>query len=242
MSRPVPPPCGTAAALLAAALGLAACGTAGGGSGGAPTAAPTPDGGSAAPRLVQPGSPGEPTRTVTTDEASFDAPRHTAADVAFMQGMIVHHAQALTMSALVPDRTGSADIALLAERIAISQRDEIRLMQGWLRERDESAPAVATGAVAGSEEAHDHELMPGMLTDEQMARLVDAEGDAFDRLFLASMIMHHEGAIVMVENLFRTPGAAQEEEVFTFASHVDADQRSEIARMSRMLSAMRGGG
>jgi uncharacterized protein (DUF305 family) len=158
---------------------------------------------------------------------------HTQADVEFMQGMIPHHAQALDMAALVEERTESQDIRLLAKRIEISQRDEIALMERWLEERGEDVPG---------EHAHhmmeDH-LMPGMLSEADMAELAGAQGSEFDRLFLEHMIRHHEGAIVMVNTLFVSPGAGQETDMFTFASHIDADQQIEIRRMQAMLDAGR---
>ena len=187
-----------------------------------------------APRIVRPGAPGEEARIVGLEELSAPTSLpHTEADVLFMQGMIPHHAQALDMTALVEERTESEDIRLLARRIEISQRDEIALMGTWLEQRGEEVPG---------EHAHhmmeDH-LMPGMLTAEDMAALAAARGPEFDRLFLEFMIMHHEGAIFMVRELFSNPGAGQETGIFTFASHVDADQQIEIRRMSRMLTAGR---
>lgn len=151
-----------------------------------------------------------------------------------MQGMIAHHRQALAMTDLVPQRSGSEGIHLLAERIEISQRDEIALMSRWLEERGEDVPAV---------ERHDHpgrhmDLMPGMLTAAEIDGLAGATGAAFDRLFLELMIRHHQGALTMVGQLFATPGAGQEVETFRFASEVDSGQRSEIRRMQAMLDAM----
>ncbi|HYL29488.1 MAG TPA: DUF305 domain-containing protein, partial [Gemmatimonadales bacterium] len=163
------------------------------------------------------------------------APRYTPADVEFMQGMIAHHAQALEMVALVPDRTTTESIRVLAQRIDISQRDEIRLMRSWLTERSQAAPdpAAAPGRHAGG--GHDM-LMPGMLTADQMARLAAAKGAEFDRLFLQLMIQHHQGALAMVKTLFGTQGAAQETPTFRYASGVDADQRFEIERMQKLLA------
>jgi uncharacterized protein (DUF305 family) len=161
---------------------------------------------------------------------------YVQADVDFMQGMIPHHAQALQMTALVPDRTRDPGIVALALRMEISQRDEIALMSRWLRDRDEDVPSSARahhmehgGGMTGMP------MMPGMLTPEQMANLEAAAGPEFDRLFLEYMIQHHEGAIVMVDALFSTDGAGQESDIFQFASHVDADQRAEIGRMRSML-------
>jgi uncharacterized protein (DUF305 family) len=185
-------------------------------------------------RIVRPGAPGERGRKLQISEFPSSASRpHTTADVEFMQGMIPHHAQALDMAALAEERTESLDIHLLAKRIAISQRDEIALMGRWLEERGEEVPG---------EHAHHrmgHHLMPGMLTPENMAELAAGRGAEFDRLFLEHMIRHHEGAIIMVEALFANPGAGQETDIFTFASHVEADQEIEIRRMRQMLAAGR---
>lgn len=149
-----------------------------------------------------------------------------------MQGMIGHHAQALEMTRLLASRTDREEMRLLARRIELSQADEIRMMQEWLQARGEEVP---------SEHAHHGQgapLMPGMLTPEEMGRLAAARGAEFDRLFLEFMIKHHDGAIVMVEALFATPGAGQESEIFAFASDVDADQRMEIDRMGAMLKEL----
>lgn len=182
------------------------------------------------PTLVQPGAPGEATRTITaTRAADTSAIRATASDVRFMQGMIAHHAQALEMTTLLASRTDRTDMRLLARRIELSQADEIGMMQRWLRRRGEVVPDV--------DAHHDHgrALMPGMLTPEEMSRLEAAKGQAFDRLFLESMIRHHDGALTMVNDLFATAGAGQDPEIYAFASDVDADQRIEIDRMSAML-------
>jgi len=161
--------------------------------------------------------------------------RHTEADVRFMQGMIAHHAQAVTMASLVPARSSRQDMRLLAERIDVSQRDEIAMMRRWLEKRHEQAPSLDSGP---AHDAAGHQmLMPGMLTEEQMAELAKVTGPEFDRLFLEGMIRHHEGALTMVAQLFATPGAGQEPELFGFASDVDADQRAEIRRMRAMLDA-----
>jgi uncharacterized protein (DUF305 family) len=152
---------------------------------------------------------------------------YTEEDVRFVQAMIPHHAQALTMTDLVPDRTGNETMHRLARRIEVSQKVEIAIMERWLERRGETVP-----------EGHHHgPLMPGMLTEEELARLAAATGDQFDRLFLEFMIRHHEGALVMVADLF-SAGGGQEAEIFQFASHVDADQRAEIARMREMLNIL----
>lgn len=200
------------------------------------------------PAPVQPGAPGEQSRVMEAGEAaSLTRPVHTPADVAFMRDMIHHHAQAVEMTALVPERASRADVHSLARRIEASQADEIALMTRWLEERGEAAPAME--AAHHHHAHHDHhphhghgdheaELMPGMLSAAQMARLAAASGEEFDRLFLEFMIFHHEGALVMVEDLLASEGAAQETEIFQFASHVDSDQRVEIDRMRRMLDSI----
>lgn len=146
-----------------------------------------------------------------------------------MQGMIGHHQQALEMTALLASRTASAGMRKLAQRIEVSQADEIRMMQTWLTSRGLPLPDEHAHHMNGGT------LMPGMLTAAEMERLAAATGVEFDRLFLASMIKHHEGAVMMVQELFSTPGAGQESEIFAFASDVDADQRMEIGRMRAML-------
>ncbi len=168
--------------------------------------------------------------------------RYTAADVAFMQGMIGHHAQALEMSALVAGRSTRPELALLAERISVSQRDEIAIMQTWLSERKQPVPATgghdmhAAHAMHGSAGAM-HQ-MPGMLSPAQMDSLTKATGPAFDRLFLQYMIQHHEGALFMVAELLRAPNAAREPMMFQFVSDVDTDQRAEIRRMQALLRTL----
>lgn len=187
-------------------------------------------------QAVRPGAPGEPTRAVTAGEtAKQDSPQYTEADVQFMQGMIPHHAQALEMTALVPTRSTNRDMHLLAQRIEVSQQDEIVWMQRWLQDRGETIPDL--DAHQHHHNAGHHALMPGMLTPEEMAQLAAATGEEFDRLFLQFMIRHHEGALVMVKDLFATPGAAQASEVYRFASDVEADQRAEIQRMRAVLEA-----
>lgn len=188
--------------------------------------------GEAGVRVVRPGSPGQETRVVQGEEAIGERLPHTEADVRFMQQMIPHHVQALVMSDLVPARTSRSELLMLAERIKISQLDEIALMQSWLEHRGESVPSLS------AEHMHHEEVMPGMLTDEQMERLASADGIEFDRLFVSAMIHHHEGALTMVAELFASPGAAQEEDIFQIASHVEEDQTIEIARMNRLLNEL----
>lgn len=178
-------------------------------------------------------------------EAQTGGP-YSAADVAFMQGMIAHHAQALVMTDMVPERTENRDIRTLARRVEATQETEILRMRRWLEARDEPVPEIAyeisgDDAMGPHAPAMDHAHMAGMLTAEELDRLAAASGEEFDRLFLESMISHHRGALVMVADLFATEGAGQEAEVFMFASDVDADQRGEIARMENLLNALERG-
>jgi uncharacterized protein (DUF305 family) len=208
-------PCRFAVALVAVLAG-AACRSAGG-------AAGTP--------IVQPGAPGEANRVLTPEAATdLSKVQATPADVKFMQGMIGHHAQAIEMTALIASRTSREEMKLLGQRIAVSQADEMDMMRSWLRARGQEIP---------SEHAHHtHEgMMPGMLTPEQMAELTAATGEAFDKLFLRYMIQHHEGALSMVDDLFKSPGAGQEGDINAFAADVDSDQRMEIDRMRALLGS-----
>ena len=223
------------------------------------------------PRVVQPGAPGEPTRAFDAqDLTEIEGMAFTEADVAFMQGMIHHHAQALEMTALIDARTRNRTIQQMGLRMQISQGDEIGLMSRWLQDRDQDVPdwrnmptlpaqqdgmdhggidhgAMDHGAMdhgRSSDGTMDHSAMghdmsmPGMLTPDQMRQLVEARDVEFDRLFLQLMIQHHEGAIVMVRELFSAPGAGQESQVFQFASEVDADQTIEIRRMRQVLATL----
>lgn len=180
--------------------------------------------------VVQLGAPGEPNRTLSPEEAAgLGVPEHVEADVTFMRNMIDHHSQALVMTGYVDDRTDDRDIRLIAERMRISQEDEIDQMAQWLQDR---AQPLREDGHDGHGDVHE---MPGMLTEEQLARLEAAEGDAFDRLFLEYMIQHHQGALQMVEELFSS-GGGQEPGVGQFAAHVEGDQGIEIARMQEMLA------
>ena len=151
-----------------------------------------------------------------------------------MQGMIAHHAQALDMAGLVPSRSSHPGVKLLAERIDVSQRGEIDLMRRWLRKRGQAVPAPDANAHAVTGHG---ELMPGMLTHEQLLQLAAARGTAFDRLFLQQMIRHHEGALQMVSQLLAT-NRNLDAETFRFVSDVDADQRAEIQRMQSLLRSL----
>jgi len=197
------------------------------------TAAPVTGAGDPRPPIVQPGAPGEPSRVIgATQAADLSHVQHTEADVKFMQGMIGHHQQAVEMVALIPTHSIREDMRLLGHRIDLSQADEIKMMTRWLEVRGQEIP--------GEHAMHMHgaTLMPGMLMPEEMERLAAAKGSEFDRLFLEGMMKHHGGAITMVNELFATPGAGQEVEIFSFASDVDADQRMEIDRMGAMLNAI----
>jgi uncharacterized protein (DUF305 family) len=157
-----------------------------------------------------------------------------------MSGMISHHAQAIVMSKLAPTHGASETIRTLAGRIINAQQDEINLMQQWLRERNFPVPEASPTGMKMVMNGVEHEmLMPGMLTPEQMKQLDAARGPEFDELFLTLMIQHHRGAVGMVEKLFSTPGAGQNEIVFKFASDVNVDQTTEIARMEKTLFMLR---
>jgi len=164
-------------------------------------------------------------------------PPYTAADVHFMSGMILHHAQAVLMAGWAPTHGASQSMRALCERIVVGQRDEIALMQRWLGERHEAVPEADAShtMMPGMDPSM---MMPGMLTPEQLAELDHARGTEFDRLFLRFMIQHHQGAITMVNQLFGSQGAGEEEGVFRLASNIYADQVTEIGRMQRMLAVL----
>jgi len=165
---------------------------------------------------------------------------YSDADVDFMSGMIPHHAQAVVMAGWAPSHGARKDVAVLCERIVVGQRDEIAMMQNWLRDRGQEVPDATSTRHKMKMNGMEHDmLMPGMMTDEQMAALDKARGPEFDRLFLEGMIKHHQGAIDMVNVLFKSYGAAQDELVFKFASDVYADQSIEIDRMNEMLESSR---
>lgn len=168
--------------------------------------------------------------------ARADSTRYpwTKADADFMAGMIRHHAQAIEMASLAPSRTDNRTLLTLAARIINAQRDEIALMERWLRDRLQPVPEWSDAAGH-----HQHQIqMPGMLTPAQMDSLGRAAETKFDQLFLRYMIQHHQGAVVMVADLFAADGAAQDQTVFRFASDVQVDQRTEIGRMQRLLAAI----
>jgi uncharacterized protein (DUF305 family) len=186
-----------------------------------------------------------PAATAGTAPTKFNPGRypHTAADVHFMSGMIPHHAQAVLIAGWAPSHGARQDVRLLCERIVVGQRDEIGLMQNWLRDAGEPVPEATATHLRMTMNGMQHDmLMPGMLNEEELAALDRARGSDFDRLFLQAMIKHHMGAITMVDELFNSRGAGQDEIVFRFASDVYADQTTEVERMQKMLAATPGGG
>lgn len=187
------------------------------------------------PVVVQPGAPGQPTKTLPPSTRATLPPR-SPKDTEFMQGMIMHHAQAVEMTALIESRTENKEIRLLGARISQSQSDEIKFMKRWLEIRGEpvSPPMPEMRSMDHSSHQH-HSLMPGMLTPKQMDALKKAKGAEFDRLFLTGMIQHHNGALIMVKDLFDTAGAGQDAELFNFATDVDGSQRAEIKIMQTLL-------
>jgi uncharacterized protein (DUF305 family) len=212
----------TTAALVVLVVGLAGC-----------TSEAEPE--EAAAPVVQLGAPGQPGTTLSPEEVeAVDEPAHTDADVAFVQGMIPHHQQALEMTALVDARAADPDLATMAERIEVTQVAEIDQLEGWLTRRGESVSGMHAGRSDGEHG------MPGMLTPQEMARLERASGPRFDRLFLLGMIRHHEGAVVMVESLLTEGRGGQESEVFQLASAIGTDQQVEIAAMRRKLAELVG--
>jgi uncharacterized protein (DUF305 family) len=177
--------------------------------------------------IVQPGAPGQSSKILSPETAVIPLRTPAVADVNFMQGMIMHHSQAVEMTELLRSRSRNKDLQALGKRISISQADEMKYMKQWLEDR---------GQPASMEHGHDSmPLMPGMLTPRQMKVLEQATGPAFDRLFLTGMIQHHTGALVMVQDLFDTPGAGQDAVLFDFATDVDNTQRAEIDIMRGML-------
>ena len=153
-----------------------------------------------------------------------------------MQGMIMHHAQAVEMTALMNSRTDNKNLLLLGARISHSQSEEIKFMKRWLEARGEPTEMpVQKMDMPGMDMSGHQMLMPGMLTPKQMEALRNAKGKDFDRLFLTGMIQHHGGALTMVRDLFDTAGAGQDAELFNFATDVDSGQRAEIRIMENML-------
>jgi len=194
-----------------------------------------------APPAATPATANQQGEAAAIARAKADSLRYpyTAADVHFMQGMIAHHAQAITMAGWAPSHGASSSVRTLAARITNAQQDEIVTMQSWLSDRHQMVPAATAAPMKMTMNGKEQEmLMPGMLTDAQMHQLDQAKGEEFDREFLTFMIQHHKGAVSMVQDLFDTYGAAQDELTFKYASDVNVDQTTEIARMERMLFAL----
>jgi uncharacterized protein (DUF305 family) len=188
----------------------------------------------AAPVVVQPGAPGQPSRKLPPSTRPTLPPR-SQADVEFMQGMIMHHSQAVEMTALIPSHTENKDLRLLGARISSSQSSEIKFMQRWLAARGESTSMAMPGMPDMDMSGRPMPLMPGMLTPQQMEALRQAKGAEFDHLFLAGMIQHHQGALTMVDDLYKTAGSGQTADLFDFTTDVDSGQRAEIKIMQSML-------
>ena len=193
------------------------------------------------PVIVQPGAPGQPTKILPSNTTAKLPPR-SAKDVEFMQGMIMHHAQAVEMTAMIESRTQNKGIRLIGAKISQSQADEINFMKRWLERRGEkttmqmkSKSNMEMSDMDDHSHHNNHSLMPGMLTAKQMEELKNSKGAEFDRLFLKGMIQHHEGALVMVKDLFESAGAGQDAEIFNFSSDIDTGQRGEIKIMQTML-------
>ncbi len=187
--------------------------------------------------MVQPGAPGTPSRRLPPSTPAV-VPQRSQADIEFMQGMIMHHSQAVEMTALISSRTENKEIRALGARISLSQSDEMKFMKRWLVSRNEPVSMSMPG-MPEMDKSGSSMRMPGMLTPEQMNALQQARGAEFDREFLTGMIQHHKGALVMVKDLFDTPGAGQDAELFDFATDADNTQRAEIRIMENMLKEKR---
>jgi uncharacterized protein (DUF305 family) len=184
--------------------------------------------------VVQPGAPGMPSKRLPNSTTGQTPPR-SQADVDFMQGMIMHHAQAVEMTALIASHTENPGVRALGARISLSQSEEMKFMKRWLVARGESTSMAMRGMPEMDKSGNAMHAMPGMLTLEQMSALRAARGAEFDRLFLIGMIQHHGGALTMVNDLFDTAGAGQDADLFDFATDADNTQRAEIRIMQDML-------
>jgi uncharacterized protein (DUF305 family) len=184
--------------------------------------------------VVQPGAPGTPSRTLPASTTGV-VPPDSHADIEFMQGMIMHHAQAVEMTALIQSHTQNPEIRNLGARISLSQSDEMKFMKRWLTARGQPESMAMPGMPEMDMSGNPMHAMPGMLTPEQMDALRHASGGKFDYLFLTGMIQHHNGALIMVKDLFDHPGAGQDAELFDFATDADNTQRAEIRIMQNML-------
>ncbi|MBK6751481.1 MAG: DUF305 domain-containing protein [Acidobacteria bacterium] len=192
-----------------------------------------------APVIVRPGAPGQITKVLPSTSRAVLPPR-SAKDVEFMQGMIMHHAQAVEMVDLMASRTENREIRLLGARISHTQADEINFMKRWLISKGESTempmPSMSGSHSHGGHSSTHQMVMPGMLSEQQMDALRKAKGSEFDELFLSGMIQHHGGALIMVKELLDTAGAGQDAELFNFVTDVDSGQRAEIRIMQNLLS------
>ena len=184
--------------------------------------------------VVQPGAPGTPSKTLPSSTTGV-VPQNSHADIEFMQGMIMHHAQAVEMTALIPSHTQNPGVRSLGARISLSQSDEMKFMKRWLAARGQPESMAMPGMPDMDMSGNTMHAMPGMLTPEQMDALRKASGAQFDYLFLTGMIQHHNGALIMVKDLFDHPGAGQDAELFDFATDADNTQRAEIKIMQNML-------
>ncbi len=188
--------------------------------------------------LQQPGAPGQPNKNLgATVGTAVREP--TKADVDFMQGMVMHHSQAVEMVGLMKDRTKNPDLLDMGKRISISQGDEILFMKRWLAFYNHPVQEDSMAGMPGMEHMDmnmDMPTMPGMLSPRQMEALRKAKGPEFDHLFLTGMIQHHTGALTMVKELFATQGSGQEPQLFDFTADVDVTQRGEIDMMQNMLA------
>jgi uncharacterized protein (DUF305 family) len=187
-----------------------------------------------APVVVQPGAPGQPSKTLPPSTKGT-LPPQSQKDVLFMQGMIMHHSQAVEMAALISSHTQNKDLTSLGARISSSQTDEIKFMKRWLAARGEPLHMPASTMPNMDMSNEQNTLMPGMLTPRQMEALRKAKDSEFDHLFLTGMIQHHEGALTMVKDLFDTAGAGQDADIFNFATDADNTQTAEIRIMQSML-------
>ena len=184
--------------------------------------------------IIQPGAPGAPSKRLP-DGTRPSAPQRSVADIDFMQGMIMHHSQAVEMTALIESHTENQEVRALGARISRSQSDEIEFMKRWLVARGEPTSMEMPGMPDMDMHGNPMHDMPGMLTPAQMTALRAASGAEFDRLFLTGMMQHHNGALIMVKQLFDTPGAGQDADLFDFATDADNTQRAEIRIMQGML-------
>lgn len=191
----------------------------------------------AEPVIVQPGAPGQPTKVLPASTHAA-LPPLAQADVDFMQGMIMHHSQAVEMTALIATHTTNPDVRRIGAKISRSQSDEIRMMERWLAVRGQATSMEMPGMPGMDNSGKPMGLMPGMLSPEQMDALRKARGKEFDRLFLTGMIQHHGGALIMVHDLFAQAGAGQDAELFDFATDVDTGQRAEIKIMQHILEGL----